>query len=72
MLKNITCPDITTSKQRSIKNKKVYIYSLNTEYINNNIDLIRYRDQNFKNYDDKIKERFGIETGKNEDIFNDD
>ena len=61
-----------TSKQESIKNKKTYVYSLNTEYVNNNIDLIRYRDQNFKNYDDKIKERFRIETENNEDIFNDD
>ena len=71
MLKNITCPDITIQKRQRIKEKWVYTCNLNLEYINNNIDLVRFRDHNFKNYDDKIKETFKI-VSDNDDVFTDD
>ena len=61
MIKNITCNDIIVSKQESKNKSRKYTYKLNDDLIKHHVELDKYVNRYFSNYDLDMLKQLNIE-----------
>ena len=74
MIKHLTYKDLIETDVKKSNKTRTYTYSLNEEYLKHHIELDKYANNNYVNYDEYIKTRYNlfsqeiIEDGFNVDL----
>ena len=74
MIKHLTYKDLIETDVKKSNKTRTYTYTLNEEYLKHHIELDKYANNNYVNYDEYIKTRYNlfsqelIEDGFNVDL----
>ena len=73
MIKHLTYKDLIETDVKKSNKTRTYTYSLNEEYLKHHIELDKYANNNYVNYDEYIKTRYNLKSQELiEDSFNPD